>query len=171
MQQDRAQDSQLLEQLMFQLDKTKEQYGQLEYKYKHCLQKHKQMQAENEKMSNELKANADVIEGLHREAEGMMGKIEQLNASHRVDRVKLVSHWNTEKAALEEQNERIKKQKSELEEKLRIAGAKVKSVEAMAEDLLGEVSDDAENMKHDQIQRKIFSVEVCSLHRTGIFLA
>ncbi|XP_071544904.1 uncharacterized protein [Panulirus ornatus] len=163
-QQDRQQDQEMIEQLTMQLTHKDEKYIQLEYRYKHCLQKLKQAQVDFEKVNSELKTSKTLVERLQVEGNDFRTKIQVLKDSHIVDIEKFTCQWSDEKKILEKQNKSIEEQREKLEEEIKTLHERMKETEALADSKLKEVKDETDRIiQKEQMTKEKASQEIQNL--------
>ncbi|XP_042218746.1 A-kinase anchor protein 9-like [Homarus americanus] len=163
-QQDRSQDQQLREQLYMQLSVKKEQYGHLDSKYKHSLQKFKETQMNIEKLTHELKANKEITEILQGENETLIARIQELGDSHRVEIEEQTLKWSAEKKALIEQDRIKDEQINKIENEIKTLTENMKAAENLSDHKLKEIKDKTEKMiERERLGKEKSSCEIQNL--------
>lgn len=164
-QQDREQDQEVIKQLTSQLAHKDEKFNHLEYRYKHCLQKLKQAQVDNEKLSIDLQINKASVERLQSENGDVCAKIQQLEDSYKADLEKVTSQGNEEKKILEKQNKILEERVKELEEEIRTLQEAMKDAETLLNNKLKNVKDETDKL----IQEEEIAKEKASSKVNNIF--
>ncbi|KAK8719784.1 hypothetical protein OTU49_013773, partial [Cherax quadricarinatus] len=163
-QQNRAQDQQMLEQLTRQLSQKNEEYGHLECQYKHVLQKSQEIKSNADKLGCELNENKDIIEKLKEENSGLKTRMQQLENRQDAELQELSSKWYKEREMMEDQCKRKEDDLLKLQNENKALENNLNAAEKMAEDKLKEVEEETQRIiQREQIAKEKSSYEIQNL--------